>query len=254
MFEGQFSPQLVLALFSQLLASPQKDWPANTVLTGFPFYDRRGEPEGLSADLEAFLSAGPAPIVFTLGSSAVMDAGAFYSESAEAAKRLGMRAVLLVGRDPRNRPAVVPEGVSVFEYAPFSLLLPRAVVTVHQGGVGTTGQAMRSGRPMLVVPFAFDQPDNATRVTRLGVARTLARHRYTAANVAREIKALLSDPHYNTRAEEVGLGCAQKLAPAPRAMLLNSYLNRAVSLNSEDSYYIVAPKLTTMPRAGLIGL
>jgi spore coat polysaccharide biosynthesis predicted glycosyltransferase SpsG len=47
--------------------------------------------------------------------------------------------------------------------------MPRASVVVHQGGIGTTAEALRSGRPMLVVPFAHDQYDNAERVRRLGV-------------------------------------------------------------------------------------
>ena len=33
-FEGQHSPQLVLALFSRLLGQPQPDWPPNVVVTG----------------------------------------------------------------------------------------------------------------------------------------------------------------------------------------------------------------------------
>ena len=37
--DDQFSPGLVLAMFSPALAEPQPDWPDNTVLTGFTFYD-----------------------------------------------------------------------------------------------------------------------------------------------------------------------------------------------------------------------
>ena len=54
--------------------------------------------------------------------------------------------------------------VAAFGYAPYSGLFPRCSAIVHQGGVGTTAQAMRSGRPMLVVPFGFDQHDNAVVV------------------------------------------------------------------------------------------
>src|SRR6185503_14025100 len=39
LFEGQFSPYLMLAMFSSVLAQPQPDWPAQTHITGFPFYD-----------------------------------------------------------------------------------------------------------------------------------------------------------------------------------------------------------------------
>jgi UDP:flavonoid glycosyltransferase YjiC (YdhE family) len=201
-FDGQHSPRLVLALFSELLARKQPDWPSPSVITGFPFYDRHGS-AGLSPELAGFLDAGPPPLVFTLGSAAVMDAGQFYQHSAEAAKLLGRRAVLVVGTDPGNRPALLPENVLACDYAPFSELFPRAAVIVHQGGVGTTGQAMQSGRPMLVMPYSHDQPDNAARVTRLGIARTISRRRYAPARVAEELKRLLEEP-YVRRAADVG--------------------------------------------------
>ncbi len=210
-FEGQHSPQLVLGLFSRLLGESQPDWPAQTVLTGFPFYDRHGT-KGMPAELSEFLDRGSPPIVFTLGSSAVCDAGTFYETSVAAAMQLNQRAVLLVGEDTGNRPAQLPEGVVAFEYAPFSELFPRAKVIVHQGGVGTTGQAMRAGRPMLVVPFAHDQPDNAARVVRLGIARTLSRYRYTVPRGVAELRKLLHNPTYAQRAAAVGEAVRQENA------------------------------------------
>src|SRR5262249_15866724 len=155
-----------LALFSRLLGDKQLDWPPQTVITGFPFYDQDGD-AGMPAELAAFLDAGPPPIVFTLGSSAVQDAGLFYEPTIAPARQLGRRAVLLVGKDSSNRPASLPEGMLAVDYAPFSELFPQAAAIVHQGGVGTTAQAMRSGRPMLVMPYAHDQPDNAARIVRL---------------------------------------------------------------------------------------
>jgi UDP:flavonoid glycosyltransferase YjiC (YdhE family) len=46
---------------------------------------------------------------------------------------------------------------------------------------------------MLIVPFSHDQPDNAARCTRLGIARTLARSRLSATTLASELSALLAD-------------------------------------------------------------
>ena len=202
LFEGQHAPDLVLAMFSRHFARPQPDWPPQTVVAGFPFYDRDGE-AGFPPGLARFLDDGAPPIVFTLGTSAVLDAGRFYEESAEAARRLGRRAVLLVGRETNNRPARLPEGVAAFDYAPYSELLPRAAAVVHQGGIGTTAQALRSGRPMLVVPFAHDQPDNADRAARLGVARVVPRARYDASRASRELGRLLGEPSYQVRASDV---------------------------------------------------
>jgi UDP:flavonoid glycosyltransferase YjiC (YdhE family) len=189
-----FSPWGTQAWFSNVLAQPQSDWPVRTSITGFPFYDKLTPGETLSPDLARFLDAGPAPIVFTLGSSAVFDAGRFYAESLAAALKLGSRAVLLIGRDSRNAPlSPVPDTIFVAEYAPYSELLSRAAATVHQGGVGTTAQALRSGRPMIVVPYSHDQPDNGRRIQRLGVGRVIPRRHYRAIRVANELQALLEN-------------------------------------------------------------
>jgi rhamnosyltransferase subunit B len=199
-YEGKFSPYLVLATFSPVLASPQPDWPSNAVITGFPFYD--GQDRSLPPDLVKFLDAGEPPVVFTLGSSAVHDPGNFYSEGAEAAHHLGRRAVLLMGRNPL--PGQLPQGVMALGYIPFSELFPRAAAVVHQGGIGTTGQVLRAGRPMLVMPYNFDQPDNAARIVRLGVGRVISRASYSAARVARHLQALLGDLNYARPAAELG--------------------------------------------------
>jgi rhamnosyltransferase subunit B len=206
LLEGQHSPALVLALFSKAIARPQPDWPPNTVVTGFPFYDRRdraGDAEGLDPALVEFLEAGKPPVVFTLGSSAIWVAEDFYTESVKAAQATGVRALLLIG-DERNRIADLPEGVAAFDYAPYSELLPRARAVVHQGGIGTTAQGLRAGIPSLIVPFSHDQFDNGQRVARVGAGRTLPRAKYNAASAAKELRALLSDESYTTRAAEVG--------------------------------------------------
>ncbi|MGI9067884.1 MAG: glycosyltransferase [Pyrinomonadaceae bacterium] len=203
---GQHSGAMVLALFSSVLAKPQPDWPAHTRVTGFPFYDRRdffGETE-TPAELMEFLEAGPPPIVFTLGSSAFWVAKDFYRDSIRAAQALGQRALLLIGH-ARNLPAEpLPEGVAAFEYAPFGEVLPRALAIVHQGGVGTTGQGLRAGRPVLIVPHAHDQFDNAARVVRLGCGRMIHRPRYNSQSAIKELGALLENPDYATKAFAVG--------------------------------------------------
>ena len=201
LFDAKHSPYLVLALFSRVLGTEQKDWPEHTLITGFCFYDSDAGNAALPAELEKFLAAGPAPVVFTLGSAAVLAAGRFYEFSAKAAIRLGVRAVLLIGSDPRNRPrTALPETICVAEYAPYSGLFPRAAMVVHQGGVGTTAQCLRAGKPMLIMPYSHDQPDNARRMRRLKVARVIQRGNYTPMRVARRLKAMLAEPLFALRA------------------------------------------------------
>ena len=142
--------------------------------------------------------------MFTLGSSAVWVAGDFYQTSIAVAQKLGRRALLLAGEAAPELRAQVPTSIGVFDYAPHSIVMPRAGINVHQGGVGTTGQALRAGRPMLVVPYGQDQPDNARRCEELGIARTIPRRRFNAERLTRELSALISNPAYATRAAAIG--------------------------------------------------
>jgi rhamnosyltransferase subunit B len=203
-FEGQHSPSLVLGLFSRLLSAKLPDFPPQTIVTGFPFYDAADQ-KPAPPELLQFLDAGEPPIVFTLGSSAVWIAEDFYQTAIEAVKALGRRALLLAGEQaPALRAAGLPATIAAFDYAPHSVVMPRARVIVHQGGVGTTGQALRAGRPMLIVPFGQDQPDNARRCVRLGVARTITRKAFRQTRVIRELGRLLNDSTYAKRAATVG--------------------------------------------------
>lgn len=200
-FDDKFSKLLHLALFSKVLSKPQPDWHRPTLQCGFCFYDGKDDLGKMPEKLTEFLAAGEAPIVFTLGSAAVMDARDFFEESAKAARVLGKRAVLLYGVF-NNPPKNLGETIVGFDYAPYSLVFPKAACVVHQGGVGTTSQVLRAGVPHLIMPYSHDQPDNAARCERLGVARTISRERYTAETAARELREILADESYRENAAE----------------------------------------------------
>jgi rhamnosyltransferase subunit B len=200
LYEGQFSPYGTLALYSRVMGGAQPDWPVKTQLTGFCFNEEDG---AMPPEVSAFLDAGDPPIVFTLGSSAVGAPGAFYDESVRAAQAIGRRALLLVGRDEVARARSLPAGMLAAGYVPHRLVFPRAAAVVHHGGVGTTGQGLRAGVPMLVVPHAHDQPDNAFRVERLGLAKSLDAKQYRAEAAAPLLKTLLDDPGFARRARAV---------------------------------------------------
>ena len=210
-FEAKHSPHLVLALFSHVLGVKQKDWPPNALITGFCFHDSGSGDDSFPAHLQEFLKAGEPPIVFTLGSAAVLAAGQFYELSAQAAMLLNRRAVLLIGSDTRNRPQQkLPDSICVAEYAPFSALFPHASVVVHQGGVGTTAQCLRAGRPMLIMPYSHDQPDNARRMKRMGLSQTIERSQYKPDRIARTLRMLFDDSAYATRSHSVAAQVAKE--------------------------------------------
>ncbi|MBI4060965.1 MAG: glycosyltransferase family 1 protein [Elusimicrobia bacterium] len=201
-FEGQHSPYGTLALYSGLFARPQPDWPPRVTVCGFPFWDEDLGGRPPDPRLEAFLAAGEKPVVFTLGSTAVRVAGDFYRRAAEAARLMGRRAVLLAG-DGVEALGPLPPGVFTAASAPYHLLFPRCAAIAHSGGVGTTAQALRSGAPQLIAPFAHDQFDNAARVARMGVGVQIGK-RPTASKLAAALSRLLRDDGLKRRAARIG--------------------------------------------------
>lgn len=200
LFEGQYSPLLNLALFDSVLAEPQPDWPAHTHVCGNALFDGSVPTESDLAELDRFLAAGEPPIVFALGSSAVWIAGDFWDMATAAAQQLGKRALLLTGQATHK---ALPDTIKAFPYLPYSRVFPHAALIVHQAGVGTLSQALRAGRPQLIVPVAFDQPDNARRTARLGIAHTLPFKSVTTKRLIAELTELLNQPEYDKKARKV---------------------------------------------------
>jgi rhamnosyltransferase subunit B len=204
-FYEQFSPRGTLALFDAVLSSPQTDWPPRTLLCGAALHDA-SDPEGAqdaaaaNEALERFLAEGDRPVVFALGSSAVWLASAYWRHAISACEILGVRGLLLTGA-PLEQP--LPANVAAFRYLPYSRVFPRAAAIVHQAGIGTLSVALRSGRPQLLTPVGFDQPDNAARAARLGVGRILPfRRAHSETRIVRELSALLNDPAHERAAAQ----------------------------------------------------
>jgi rhamnosyltransferase subunit B len=143
----------------------------------------------LDAELQRFLDAGAPPIAFTPG-SAMRHAHEFFNSAVSACQMLGRRG-LLVTRHADHLPENLPAEIRSVEYAPFSQLLPRCAAVVHHCGIGTSAQSLAAGIPQLATPMNHDQPDNADRLFRLGVSRTLPVRRFTARAAAAALDELL---------------------------------------------------------------
>jgi UDP:flavonoid glycosyltransferase YjiC (YdhE family) len=220
------SGALTIGLYSPLLGDVQPDFPPGSAIAGFSFYDSDAEGRRqLDPELQEFLDAGPAPIVFALGSHAPHFGEDIYRYGVEAARKLKRRALLLATDETceRLRNEAAPD-VCVRAYVPYSLVFPHAAAVVHHGGIGTIGMALSAGKPQIIVPFFFDQPDNAGRVARLGVGRVIRYKSYTAARVATELATVLDDPKYAARAIEAAEVVAKEDGAATAAKLIHAYL------------------------------
>lgn len=220
-FDHVFGCDLNLGLWSSLLRGPMPDDPPNGRICGFTWFDGGHQVEEVDDEVARFLEQGEPPIVFTMGSTAVCVAGNFYEQAAEACRRLGRRGLLLTG-SAANVPRRLPAGVRAFGYARFSTVLPRGCATVHHGGIGTTAQALRSGRPMVVIPIVYDAFDNAARARRLGVSVTLKRSRVSAETLADSLRRVLDDPAVVARAGRLGDELAEEDGAAVAAEALEN--------------------------------
>jgi len=209
--EWYYSPQLALGLFPEWFAPQQPDWPQQIALTGFPLWDQPGA-SGLSTEVNEFLQDGEPPIVFTPG-SAMAHGQAFFQAAVEACQLLGRRGILLT-KYPEQLPAELPAGVRHFGFVPLSQLLPRAAAFVHHGGIGSCAQGLAAGLPQLLMPMAYDQPDNAARLKRLGVADSLAPKKFQGPTVARVLERLLVNKKIDQHCQHWAQQCD------PRAALL----------------------------------
>lgn len=184
------SPDGVLALFPSWFGSVERDQPDNTLQWDFPLEDL-AQQRGMAPELDRFLDAGERPILFTAGTGQLHAAG-FFEIASRVVSRLGCRAVFLTGKSDQL-PANLPSSIFVSAYAPFSLLLPRAAVMVHHGGIGTVAQCLAAGIPQLVVHMSLDQPDNAARVERLGAGLSIGIGRLTAERLLPLLQRCLGD-------------------------------------------------------------
>ena len=130
----------------------------------------------------------------------------------EGAAATGAHVVVALGADP-SALGPVPTGVTVRAYVPMSTLLPAADLVAFHGGSGTMLAALAAARPMVIVPLAADQPDNADLCAAAGIARIVALEELTADAVQTAIEALLTDPSYRRRAAEVAAEIAAMPGP-----------------------------------------
>ena len=186
-FRDWLSPQLVLGMFPAWYAAPQADWPPQIRLAGFPMFDGVVE-NTLPPEVAEFCSAGKLPLVFTFGTG-MMHATDLFTMAVEACQKLDARAIFLT-KYPQQIPPNLPATIRHFSFAPFRQLFPHCAAVVHHGGIGTTAKAMAAGLPQLILPFAYDQMDNGTRVKDLGAGDWIRKGKRTPRSMADALLAL----------------------------------------------------------------
>ncbi|MTD58275.1 glycosyltransferase [Amycolatopsis pithecellobii] len=116
-------------------------------------------------------------------------------------------------------PDSVRERVRAIGFVPLAQLLPVADVVVSAGGSGTVLAALAAGKPLVIRPFLADQPWNAERMARLGLAVAIE----DPATAGEAVRKALDDENYRRTAMAV----ATELARLPDAdQVLRQLLGR----------------------------
>lgn len=194
-----------LGLWSRHVRGAMEGDPSQGVICGYAMHDTAHAGQAVPGHVAEFLErceqAGRPPVVCTLGSSLIHHAADFYEIAAEGARRAGVPVLLLTGDE---QSAGTRGDVCRAGYVPHSMVLPRGCVTVHHAGAGTNAQALRSGKPAVIVPFVNDEFDIARRSERLGVAVVVKRTRFTAASLAGAMEKVRGEAGFAVKAAELG--------------------------------------------------
>lgn len=195
-----FSPDRVIGFFPDWYAPYQPDWPENTSLAGFPRWDPPWT-VGTYEDVSDFIKNGDPPIIFTPGSHN-QNARNFLAVGIESCMKLKRRGILLT-RYHQQVPRDIPSTIRHFEYIPFEAFLSNAAALVSHGGIGTVARALEAGVPQILMPIAYNQPDEAVRLKRFGVAEHISPHRFRGALLAKKLKTVMDSPSIALRCKEL---------------------------------------------------
>ena len=198
---GQRQPVGTIYAYSPHVVPKPADWGEDVLVSGYWFLD--GDRLQPNAELAGFLDGGEPPVYVGFGSMPGIDADALTGMVIEALSLTGKRGLLATGGGALIAGAAPPE-VHFIAGVPHDWLFPRVDAIIHHGGAGTTGAALRAGRPSVACPFFGDQPFWGRQIARLGAGPApLDRKTLSAARLARAIMDM-SDARMRTRAENLG--------------------------------------------------
>lgn len=221
------SPDGVLCLFPNWYAPKQRDWPPQALTTRFPLYDE-AEDRPQDPALETFMRAGEPPVIITPG-SANAHAAMFIRQAVAGCASAGRRA-LVITQFPEQA-GTLPTASACFAYVPFGQVFSRAAAVVHHGGVGTTAQCLAAGVPQLIMPMAHDQPDNASRVRRMGVGEYLYPARFKARAIGAKLRALMESAAVGEACQRVQRQMQAQMSAREVGVIVEEMSHRALTDN-----------------------
>jgi len=214
---------LLLMLCPDWFAMPQKDWPRNCRVVGFPFSNC----QNVDWEYRDFVNLHGAPIVFTPGTG-VDNASEFFTTAEKVCQSLGRPGLFLGRMAPHWQPSTT-HPILRLSYLDLEYVLKSALLLVHHGGIGSVAQAIRAGLPQVIVPGRFDQPDNALRVAILGLGAAIFERQPSPSSICSVIRGLLESQEIASQLEKAAQLVCQDDAPTTVRDLVTALMRRRVS-------------------------
>lgn len=195
------SPRGTIYAYSRHLLPVPPDWGPDVLVSGYWFVNP--PPWELPSDLAGFLGSGEVPVYVGFGSMPGLEPERITGIIIEALARAGKRGLLATGGGAIAAGATA-EHVHVISGAPHELLFTHVSATVHHGGAGTTGAALRAGKPTTICPQFGDQPFWGRVVNERGVGPSpISKKDYSVETLTAALLAM-DEPAMRQRAAETG--------------------------------------------------
>jgi UDP:flavonoid glycosyltransferase YjiC (YdhE family) len=171
----------ILGMFPAFLMSERRKLLPNLDLVGYAEYEQ----PPAEADEELLAFCDDQTVVFSFGSFAdACSPYRFFEESVAACRMSGLKCVYISRFVDPAAVAASAGDVLLRQYVPHRRVFPSAGAIVHHGGTGTLALACEYAKPMVIVPFLFDQPLHAARMHSLVGAEIVPAATYDRVRIA----------------------------------------------------------------------
>ena len=106
---------------------------------------------------------------------------------------------MIISKGPQHELIRLADNMWGAEFLPQTSILPWVDLVITHGGNNTVTECFHFGKPMMVLPLFWDQPDNAQRVHELGYGVRFATYDFETREFLAAVDRVLADDNLRGR-------------------------------------------------------